>query len=89
MLTENALSHTDEIYLMEDINVDLKNGILTNTAWKHIVELHDLQQLLEENTRVTAHSETLIDNLYASSSDKVTDRSVPSILSSLFHTFYV
>ena len=79
MQIEKSLSLTDEIYLMGDINVDLKNGILTNTAWKHIVELHDLQQLIEEHTRVTAHSETLIDHLYVSTSDKVTDISVPSI----------
>ena len=79
MQIEKSLSLTDEINLMGDINVDLKNGILTNTAWKHIVELHDLQQLIEEHTRVTAHSETLIDHLYVSTSDKVTDISVPSI----------
>ena len=79
MQIEKSLSLTDEIYLMGDINVDLKNGILTNTSWKHIVELHDLQQLIEEHTRVTAHSETLIDHLYVSTSDKVTDISVPSL----------
>ena len=79
MQIEKSLSLTDEIYLMGDINVDLKHGISTNTAWKHIVELHDLQQLIKEHTRVTAHSDTLIDHLYVSSSDKVTDISVPSI----------
>ena len=68
MQIEKSFSLTDEI----------KNGILTNIDWKHIVELQDLQQLIEEHARVTARSETLIDHLYVSTSDIVTDISIPS-----------
>ena len=31
---------------MGDINVDVKNAVLTNKTWKNTVELHDLQQLM-------------------------------------------
>ena len=50
-----------------------------NTTWKHVVELHDLQQLIITPTRVTAHSETIIDHVYASNVNFTYDVSVPAI----------
>ena len=58
---------------MGDFNVDIKGGIIVNDIWKHIVEIQDLQQLIRKSTRVTAHSETLIDHLYVTNSDNVTE----------------
>ena len=76
---EKALSISDEIYIMGDINVDFKNNDLQNNTWKHVVELHDLQQLITVPTRVTAHSETTIDHVYASNVNFTYDVSVPAI----------
>ena len=61
------------------MNVDCKNGIISNSKWKHLRELHDIQQVIKCPTRITAHSETLIDHLYDSTTDKLSDISVSSI----------
>ena len=67
---------------MGDLNTNIQNETLMSTKWKHVTELHDLHQLIDESTRITAHSETLLDNLYVSSPDKVTEVSVPKIATS-------
>ena len=69
----HAQTESDEIYITGDINVDCKNGILSNSKWKHLVKLHDLQQTIKCPTKITAHSETLFDHLYVSSTDKLSD----------------
>ena len=76
---EKALTLNDEIYIMGDINYDCKDGIYSNATWKNTVELHDLQQVIQSATRITAHSETTIDHLYVSNTDKLSDISVPYI----------
>ena len=72
---------TDEIYIMGDINVnvDIQNATLTCIKRKHITELHDLHQLIQEPTRITAHSATLIDHLYVTTPENVTESFVPKI----------
>ena len=70
---EKALSISDEVYIMGDFNIDCKNNDFQNNTWKYIVELHDLQQLIKTPTRVTAHTEKIIDHLYASNGDFVYD----------------
>ena len=76
---EKSLEVSDEIYIMGDLNVNVnrQNATLNCTKWKHITELHDLHQLIHEPTRVTARSSTLIDHLYVSHPDKVTECFVP------------
>ena len=64
---------------MGDLNVDIKDGDLSNPTWKHIVELHSMQQLIKVPTMVTAHSETLIDHVYASKPENVISPFVPYI----------
>ena len=76
---DHAQTECDEIYITGDMNVDCKNGIISNSKWKHLVELHDIQQVIKCPTRKTAHSETLIDHLYDSTTDKLSDISVSSI----------
>ena len=39
---EKSLAFTDEIYLMGDFNIDIKDRNLCNTKWKHVVETNDL-----------------------------------------------
>ena len=76
---EKSLAFTDEIYLMGDFNIDIKDRNLCNTKWKHVVETNDLHQLIKEPTRITAHSSTIIDHLYTSKPDFVMDLLVPNI----------
>ena len=76
---EKASTFTSEIYILGDKNVNIECGTILNTTWKHVVELHDLQQLVTTPTRITAHSSTIIDHLYASSQDKITETFVPNI----------
>ena len=76
---EKTLSFSDEVYIMGNINIDCKNNDFQNNTWKHIVELHDLHQLIKFPTRVTAQTETIIDYRYASNVDFVYDVSVPVI----------
>ena len=76
---EKSSNITDEIYILGDINVNIENGTISNTTWKHVVELIDLQQLVTTPTRVTAHSSTIIDHLYVSNRDKITETFAPNI----------
>ena len=45
----------------------------------NIVEIHDLQQVIDQPTRVTAHSSTLINHLYVPNTDHLSDVTVPCI----------
>ena len=74
---ERSLSITDEIYIMGDINYDWKNGGPPSSRWKHTVGINDLQQIIDQPTRVTAHSSTTIDRLYASNTDRLSEVIVP------------
>ena len=76
---EAATSNCSEIYLMWDFNVDFYNGTLNNTTWKHVIELNDLNQIINQPTRVTAHSEKIINYIYASHSSNVAETFVPCI----------
>ena len=62
---------------MGDINFDGSTGQLSNSKWKHTVEIHDLQQVMDQPTRVTAHFSTLIDHFYVSNTDHLSDVTVP------------
>ena len=74
---KKALSITDETYIMGDLNYDWKNGEPPSSRLKHIVETNDLQQIIDQPTRVTAHSSTIIDHLYASNTDRLSEVLVP------------
>lgn len=70
---ERSEYKNNELYIMGDLNIDIKDGRITNTTWKHITELNNLHQVIREPTRITAHSKTLIDHIYASNPENVTD----------------
>ena len=74
-----SLSSNNEIYLMGDFNIDIKAGKLSNTKWKHVIQTNDLHQLIDEPTRVTAHSETIIDHLYMTTPESVKDIHIPKV----------
>ena len=64
---------------MGDFNIDIKAGKLSNTKWKHVIQTNDLHQLIDEPTRVTAHSETIIDHLYTTTPESVIDIHIPKV----------
>ena len=64
---------------MGDINIDMNNEILMNNAWKEIVETNDFVQVINKYTRVTAHSQKLIDHVYASIPENIAETFVPNI----------
>ena len=76
---DKAVTVCDEIYIMGDLNIDFKNGQLMNTKWKNLIESNDLTQVINAPTRVTAHSQTTIDHIYASMPDNMADISSPCI----------
>ena len=76
---EKSLLLNNEIYIAGDLNIDFKDGNAANNKWKHVIETHDLSQHINTPTRVTAHSETIIDHVYASDSAHMIDISVPNI----------
>ena len=65
---------------MGDFNIDIKYDKLCNTKMKHVIEINDLHQLINKLTRVTAHSESIIDHLYTSRPEFVKDLSIPAIV---------
>ena len=64
---------------MGDFNIGIKACKLSNTKWKHLTDINDLHQLIDQPTRVTAHSETIIDHLKSSSPELVKDNFIPTI----------
>ena len=64
---------------MGDINIDAKNELITNNCWKQVTELNDLHQIITSCTRITAHSETLIDHVYASCPQHIVESFLPQL----------
>ena len=73
-----SLFLNNEIYVAGDLNIDFKDGKAANNKWKHVIETPDLSQHINTPTRVTAHSETITDHVYASDSPHMTDISIPN-----------
>ena len=46
---------------MGDFNIDMKDGKLCYTKWKHVIEINDLHLLINKPTPVTAHSESIME----------------------------
>ena len=64
---------------MGDVNFDYNNRNFSCQKWKHIIELNNLHQVTNKPTRITAHSETVIDHVYVTTPENVADIFVPSI----------
>ena len=46
---------------MGDININFVNGVVTNEEWRGVVDIFQMTQVITSPTRVTATSDTLID----------------------------
>ena len=64
-----------EIILMGDFNINYSN--CSNKKWLHMVELFDLTQMITTPTRVTQNTSSIIDHLYCSNTEHISDCFVP------------
>ena len=60
-----------EIILMGDFNIDL--NACTNSKFSNMLQMFDLTQCVRQPMRVTQTSETLIDHVYSSHPENITD----------------
>ena len=63
-----------EIILLGDFNIDLSK---TNNQWTQVINSFNLHQLIKTPTRVTSHSQTIIDHIYVSNQHNATEACVP------------
>ena len=84
---ENILKEQKELYLLGDFNRDLLN-LQTKTAWLEYMEPFGLFQNVNEATRITSVSATLIDHIYCNIHDNIKSIDVPQLgLSDHFAVF--
>ena len=60
-----------EIILMGDFNIDFTNW--ANRKWLNLLELFDLKQMVTSTTRVTKNSVSLIDHVYSSRPETISN----------------
>ena len=60
---------------MGDFNIEHLN--CSNKKWLHLVELFDLKQMVSSPTRVTNSSSSIIDHIYCTDSEKISECFVP------------
>ena len=60
-----------KIIVMGDLNIDLLN--YSNRKWLNLIQLFDLKQLISDPTRITNKTSTLIDHLYCSNPENISD----------------
>ena len=56
---------------MGDFNLDLSMN--TNRKWLNLIELFDLSQLISQPTRVMETSSTIIDHVYTSHPENISE----------------
>ena len=72
-MLDNIPDKNHEIIIEGDINIDLNKP---HASWEHLTATLGLSQLITECTRVTNKSKTLIDHIYTTAKNKVTDVNV-------------
>ena len=65
-----------ETILLGDLNIDL---LKQNAPWSNLISTYHLRQVITRPTRVTASSESLIDHIYVSDMNNVTEHRVPAL----------
>ena len=77
-LVDKMYSEDKEIIIMGDINRDLMNMSI-NKDWSEFISSIGLEQLVNQPTRITKNSKTLIDHVYSSMPETIVRVSVPHI----------
>ena len=65
-----------EMIIMGDVNIDFQ--ACSNNKWLNLVQLFDLTQLVTKPTRITPYSSTLIDHVYTTNPENISECYVPS-----------
>ena len=64
-----------EVFILGDLNIDLTGSTVRKSngikRYKEFCSLHGLEQLIQEPTRITEKSETLLDHIISNSAQKV------------------
>ena len=76
---EKAASLAEEIHFLGDFNINLLSDDEQYRTWSHSFEAYDIAQMVNEPTRVTAKSATLIDHIYTNRPDTITACFVPAV----------
>ena len=70
IITDNLLDKVNDTYnkiiLLGDFNIDLLPAAVQKTSWINTFQSYYLNQLIDEPTRITSHSKTLLDHIYVS-----------------------
>ncbi|MEW8547323.1 MAG: endonuclease/exonuclease/phosphatase family protein, partial [Candidatus Thiodiazotropha sp.] len=74
---ERTVSDQKEVILLGDFNFNLLNDSSNTKSWLRTVNSLNFQQLINEPTRVTNVSETLIDHIYSNMPENITETKVP------------
>ncbi len=74
---DNAFIENKKIILMVDLNIDLLKPDEVPEHWSDIVEAFSLTQLINETTRFTEKSQTLLDHMYVTASVNIRKHHVP------------
>ena len=72
----DKIEHTQygkDIILLGDFNIDLLNR---KSEWDSIISLFNLQQIIQDPTRITDSSRTLIDHIYVNNHDRIQNSTV-------------
>lgn len=77
---ENSMSEVmpdgDVVTILGDMNINLLQDTPAANHYKNFLESYDLSQLIEEPTRITSRTQTLIDHVVTSDKAQVSDISV-------------
>ena len=74
---ENLYSENKEIILIGDLNINLLDTSTSVQNWLQIIDSVNLTQLVQDPTRVTGTSSTLIDHAYSNRAENIIDVYVP------------
>ena len=70
IIMDNLLDKVNNTYnkviLLGDFNIDLLPTAVQKTSWINTSQSYYLNQLIDEPTRITSHSKTLLDHIYVS-----------------------
>ena len=81
-----------KVFILGDLNIDLTGNRVKNSngikRYKEFCSLHGLEQLIQEPTRITEKSETLLDHIISNSAQKVSQHGVLNLGLSDQHMIY-
>ena len=65
-LLDKVNNTCNKVILLGDFNIDLLPTAVEKTSWINTFQSYYLNQLIDEPTRITSHSKTLLDHIYVS-----------------------